>query len=427
MIKTGIQWLPEIKDSWEVTKIKRLFNLAKEKANNENPTVLSLARSGIKVRNIDNNEGQLAASYTDYNPVQKGDLLLNSMDLYSGANCNVSEVEGVISPAYSNLRAKIALNPYYFDYYFKLQYWTMAMFAHGKGVSFDNRWTLNADALMNYEVPLPPLSEQNKIVERLKIKLDQVEKLIELHEQQIELVKEYKQAIITKIVTRGISNEYPLKNSGISYIGEIPQNWITNKLVKISEVISKGSTPKDLTMYQDSTHPYLFLRGENIQNSKISLDSTTFISEEDFNAMKRSILTKDDLLVVIAGSIGKVALVEEDILPCNLNQAISFVRIRDELIKKYVFYYLQSNVMKTMMQLKTVQATMTNLSMEDLGQLYVSMPKDRLEIENVLKKLNYAIEKTDSLIDVKRQKIRKLNEYKSSLVYEYVTGKKEVS
>ena len=69
-----------------------------------------------------------------------GDLLLNPMDLYSGANCSLSEVSGVISPAYINLKKKVELNPKFYDYYFKTQYWAMAMFAHGKGVSFDNRW-----------------------------------------------------------------------------------------------------------------------------------------------------------------------------------------------------------------------------------------------------------------------------------------------
>lgn len=139
---SGIKWIGEIPDNWNVRKVKQCFYISKEQAHEENPIILSLARAGVKVRDISNNEGQLAASYDNYNPVMPGDLLLNPMDLYSGANCSLSEVSGVISPAYINLRKKVELNPKFYDYYFKTQYWAMAMFAHGKGVSFDNRWTM---------------------------------------------------------------------------------------------------------------------------------------------------------------------------------------------------------------------------------------------------------------------------------------------
>ena len=128
----------------------------------ENPVVLSLARAGIRERDISNNEGQIAESYFNYNPVDIDDLLLNPMDLYSGANCSISKVKGVISPAYVNLRGTNDVNPVFYDYYFKVQYWVMAFFAYGKGVSFDNRWTLNVDTLMNYPVVSMPYDEQCK-------------------------------------------------------------------------------------------------------------------------------------------------------------------------------------------------------------------------------------------------------------------------
>ena len=177
MNSTGIVWCPSIPSDWEVRRVKDCFYISKVKAGTKNPVVLKLARSGVQVKDVTVNGGQMAESYDDYNPVQVGDLLVNPMDLYSGANCNVSEVEGVISPAYVNLRAKETLNPYYFDYYFKIQYWTMAMFAHGKGVSYDNRWTINAESVKAYELPFPSVSEQNAIVDIIKRKCTQIDAL----------------------------------------------------------------------------------------------------------------------------------------------------------------------------------------------------------------------------------------------------------
>ena len=120
MKDSGIKWIGKIPLNWKIGKVKDVFTRKNEKANLENPTVLSLARSGVKVRDISNGEGQLAESYTNYNPVEINDLLLNPMDLYSGANCSVSKVEGVISPAYINLKAKGNNNSTYYDYYFKV-------------------------------------------------------------------------------------------------------------------------------------------------------------------------------------------------------------------------------------------------------------------------------------------------------------------
>ena len=103
MKDSGVEWIGEIPENWGTVKVKQAFVRKNEKAQQENPVVLSLARSGVKVRDVSTNEGQVAESYYNYNPVSVGDLLLNPMDLYSGANCSISEVEGVISPAYVNL------------------------------------------------------------------------------------------------------------------------------------------------------------------------------------------------------------------------------------------------------------------------------------------------------------------------------------
>ena len=118
---------------------------------------------------------------------------------------------------YTNLREKIELVTKYFDYYFKVQYWTMAMFAHGKGVSFDNRWTINAESVKSYEIPLPSLLEQKIIVDGLNQKCSEVDALIANEEKQIEKLKEYKQSLITEAVTKGINSDAPMKDRYAKY------------------------------------------------------------------------------------------------------------------------------------------------------------------------------------------------------------------
>ena len=225
MKDSGIDWIGAIPLSWKVKKVKHGFYRKKEEAHQDNPIVLSLARSGVRVRDISTNEGQIAESYYNYNIVQPGDLLLNPMDLYSGANCSISKVSGVISPAYINLGAKEGYNATFFDYYFKTQYWAMAMFAHGKGVSFDNRWTINANDLLNYYIPVPCIDEQNQIASFLDLQCSQIDSVLEKTRTSIEEYKQLKQAVITKAVSQGIHDERCFKDSGLKWIKKIPIEW----------------------------------------------------------------------------------------------------------------------------------------------------------------------------------------------------------
>ena len=171
--KTDIPWLGKIPSHWEIKRVKRFFYIFKDISYKKNPVVLSLARDKVKIRDIESNKGQLAENYNNYNSVKKGDLLLNPMDLYSGANCNISNYDGVISPAYINLRSNKDISVNFFDYIFKLQYTSLAFQSVGKGVSKYNRWTLSNETLLNYQLPIPPISEQIQIANYLDWKINE--------------------------------------------------------------------------------------------------------------------------------------------------------------------------------------------------------------------------------------------------------------
>ena len=296
MKDSGVEWIGEIPKDWEVARVKNAFIRKNEKAQQENPTILSLARSGVKVRDISTGEGQIAESYYNYNPVEIGDLLLNPMDLYSGANCSISKVSGVISPAYINLKAKKGYNSVYYDYYFKTQYWSMALFAHGKGVSYDNRWTLNAETLFNYYIPLPKYHEQQKIANFLDEKVGEIDRLIDNAKKGIEEYKKYKQSVITKAVTKGLDSNVEMKDSGVEWIGEIPKDWEFRKIKSFSDIISKGTTPKEMSTIKDSKYTIRYIKSENIVDDKL-IDKPEFYITNDVNEeLKRSQLTDKDIL-----------------------------------------------------------------------------------------------------------------------------------
>lgn len=391
---SGIEWIGEIPDSWNIRKVKQCFYISKEQAHEENPTILSLARAGVKVRDISNNEGQLAASYDNYNPVQPGDLLLNPMDLYSGANCSLSEVSGVISPAYVNLRKHVELNPKYFDYYFKTQYWAMAMFAHGKGVSFDNRWTMNAEAVLNYYLPFPTYEEQNRIVETINKKVKEIDSLIEIENQQIDKLKDYKRAVITEAVTRGLDKDAPLKDSGVEWIGLIPKEW---NICRFKNVIT-------------------------IANGKeIEVDGgeiPVYGSGGIFKYTNKPLFTGLSLLLGRKGTIDKPMLVSGSFWTVDTMFYTSEIRNIDE---KFLFYCAKTLINFDFYKSGSVLPSMTQI---ELNNIYITYPDIKTQKEIAVFLDNKCAE-IDALISIKQNKIDDLNEYKKSLIYEYVTGKKE--
>lgn len=416
---SGVQWIGNIPDNWEVKKVKYCFYISKEQAYEENPTVLSLARSGIKVRDISNNEGQLAASYDNYNPVKPGDLLLNPMDLYSGANCNVSEVNGVISPAYVNLRAKEELNPKFFDYFFKTQYWSMAMFAHGKGVSFDNRWTMNTDAILNYKLPYPNPNVQNKIVDYLNGKLTDVDVLIAIENKQIDSLKKYKESIIRETVIKGLHNN-SLKDSGIPWIGSIPKDWKIVSTKAIFNIIA-GATP-DSGQADNWDGDIKWITPADYKTEDVFVSGgRRNISNIGYNSCSTTLIPKGNIIFSKRAPIGLVAINNEEL--CTNQGCLACVNKGNAFIK---YFYYQMSIYSEFYELFGSGTTFKEISAQKFGMFKLALP-DFNEQKEIADYLDVKCDEINKLIELKEQKIKELEKYKRSLIFEYITGKKEVA
>ena len=420
---SGIEWIGEIPDNWNVRKVKQCFYISKEQAHEENPTILSLARAGVKIRDISNNEGQLAASYDNYNLVKPGDLLLNPMDLYSGANCSLSEVSGVISPAYINLRKKVKLNPKFYDYYFKTQYWAMTMFAHGKGVSFDNRWTMNAETLLNYYLPFPASDVQDKIVDLINKKTAEIDSLIEIENQQIEKLKEYVESSIY---------EYLKKELGVSIKDmSFESRTSMKKIGALSNLVTKQTgfdysntiKPTMLDNPNEDSLPYLQTR--NFKNNYFNLNTEFYVPKSTWEQFPKLILDDETLLFSIVGaSIGNVAIFPKS-EKAFLGGAICRVNLVDKEYALFIKEIMLSKFGQEQIHRKINSNAQGTITVQNVRDFLIPMPskKDAVRIGQKCESMRKEV---DDLIKIKEKKIDELTEYKKSLIYEYVTGKKEV-
>ncbi|MDD6801291.1 MAG: restriction endonuclease subunit S [Mollicutes bacterium] len=418
-INTGVQWLPSIPSTWQLTRVNKLFYLAKDKVSDPNPTVLSLARDGVKVRDISNNEGQLAESYDNYSRVIPGDLLLNPMDLQSGANCNMSEISGIISPAYMKLRAlNDDVNPKFFDYYFKFQYWTMAMFAHGKGVSFDHRWTLNADTLLHYEVPFPPREEQDAIVDELKRTLGLADNLINNQEKQIEKLKEYRQAIITKAVTKGLDPNVPMKNSGVKWIGSIPKFW---SVARIKDLVTYNEHQLSEKSNPEQTIEYIDIGSVSLE---YGIEQTQSFAFKDAPSRARRITERNDVIIsTVRTYLKAIAKIEKDGLIASTGFCVLHPTKVDP---NYLSYFCKSAAFCDFITANSYGISYPAIDAEQLVNAYISLPSPN-EQKQIVQYIDKKCMLIDKLIDIKDRTRKQLLDFKKSLIYEYVTGKRRVS
>lgn len=415
MKDSNIPWIKTIPLNWKVMRVQDGFEQKKSKAHQDDPVVLSLARSGVKVRDMSNAEGQFASSYYDYNPVTVDDLLLNPMDLISGDNCSISTVDGVISPAYVNLRYRKGFNPKYYHYYFKYQYWSKAFFSYGKGVSFDNRWTLNNETLMRFPLVVPYLEEQTSIADFLDIKCSEIDALTEDIRSEIEILEAYKKSKVFDVIGHGIDNSL-FKQTESDVWKNIPEEW---KLVDIKYVfeIVKRIAGKEGYNIIAITQQGLKYKDITTNEGQIASDYSgyQFVYPGDY-AMNHM-----DLLTGWVDLSDKFGVTSPDYRVFRLRYPAKY----DKKFYKYVmqccymckiFYSLGQGVSNL---------GRWRLQTSAFNDFKVPVPpyEEQVEIGNYLES---EISQINGIISEKQKQLEFLADYKKSVIYEYVTGKKEV-
>jgi len=432
MKDSGVEWIGEIPEDWEIHRVKHSFTRKNEKAMQEDPIILSLTRAGVKVRDVSNNEGQVAESYYNYNLVAVDDLLINPMDLYSGANCSISKVTGVISPAYINLRCKENSCPSFYDYYFKLQYWMMAFFAYGKGVSYENRWTLSVETLMNYPIVSLPYTEQCVRADYLDNRCAKIDAIIAREQAVIEKLKAYKLSVITEAVTKGLNPDVPMRDSGIEWVGEVPRHWRTVKLGHIFSFLGGYAFNSELYVSESKNQ---VIRIGNVKNYKLVLEtSPVYINDATASETEKFKLQAGNILFTMTGTKGKRDYFFTHLLTKNdvsnndlyLNQRVGCLMPSDNICAGYFNYLLKDNrILDSIFIFETGTANQGNLGIDSIKRTVLQYPPIH-EQEKISDYLDAKCSKIDSAITKKQAIIDKLTEYKKSLIYEVVTGKKEV-
>lgn len=404
MKNSNVPWIGEIPEEWEVIQFRRLFVIRKIIAGKLGYDVLSVTQSGIKIKDITKNEGQLAQDYSKYQLVHPNDFVMNHMDLLTGY-IDCSKYNGVTSPDYRVFRDKMTykISLSYYLYIFQLAYITKIFYQLGQGVSDRGRWRLPAGQLLLFDLPLPRYDEQKKIADYLDKVCGEIDDMIALQEKMIEELKAYKQSVITEAVTKGLNPNVPMRDSGIDWIGEIPEHWVILRLKFMCDIQTGNQDTQDAI--QDGEYPF-YVRSPKVEHSiKYSFEGEGILMAGDGAGAGR----------VFHHAFGKYAV----------HQRVYRLSSFKDINTYYLFHYI-SNLFCKVMDMGSAQSTVPSVRLPMLLNFIVCMPplSEQQAIADFLDKKCADI---DALIAIKQKKIEALKDYRKSLIYEYVTGKKQVN
>ena len=427
LVNSGIDWLGDMPSHWEVYRNKALFSNVSIK-NHGDATVLSLYRElGVIPKDSrDDNHNVTSLDTDSYKYVEQGDLVINKMKAWSGS-LGISDYEGIVSPAYYVCKvdySKVA--PRFIHHYLRNLGIVEAYEMYSAGMRI-GQWDLGIDDFMSIKVGLPPLQEQERIAERIDTETEKVDALIANQQAQIENLKQYKQSLITEVVTKGLDPNAPMKDSGVDVIGEIPKHWNVRKNLFCLEMpITDGphTTPE---LYDDGI-PFVSAEAVSCGNGSIDFDHIRgYISQEFYEeCCLKYIPQRDDIYMIKSGATtGRVSIVDTDRI-FTIWSPLAVMRCNKQIMTpKFLFYYLQSVCFQRQVELGWTYGTQQNIGMRTLEKLKVIVPPLDEQVK-MIGILDTKCEKIKGLIQIKEQKIAKLTDYKKSVIYEYVTGKKEV-
>ena len=424
-------WIKNKPESWKTQRVKNHFILTKNRT--ETPQgypILSLTMKGIIERDISSNEGQLPETYNGYNLLEKDDIVFNPMDLISGwVDC--SPYEGLISPSYKVLRPiSEKVNIKFYTYYFQTHYKEKIFFPFGEGVHYEYRWGLGTETLKNFPIIVPPLLEQQQIVSFLDTKTSLIDSLIEKTQRKIELLKEKRTSIINEVVTKGLNPNVEMKDSGVEWIGEIPDGWLSIPLKYFLEKNKDsirtgpfGSTLKSSDMIESGIRIYnqRTVYDEDFSSGEI------FVSDEKYQTMKSFTVLNGDILISTRGTIGKMTIVPEGsdigvLHPCLIRLRID----QKKMNKQFLWWYMNhSSLFLQSVKFESNSTTIDVIYSNVLSEVKFPVPT-LIEQEEIVSFLSQKIGVVDKTISIEEKRIELLKEYRQSLISEVVTGKRKV-
>ncbi|MCI7807166.1 MAG: restriction endonuclease subunit S [Spirochaetales bacterium] len=411
MKDSGIEWVGQIPENWNVMANKYVMHKTKVII----PTycgedILSLTINGVIVRDLDAG-GKMPASFDGYQRLQTGNLLMCLFDYDVTPRCiGLIKDNGITSPAYSQFIVDKGNHTDYYYYYYLMIDHSKALLHMAKNL----RHSFTEEQLGMIHTPVPPVEEQQRIASFLDTKCAEIDALTADIQKEIETLQEYRKSVITEAVTKGLDPNVEMKDSGVEWIGEIPKHWGICK-IKYNLHRAESRNPGNvqvLSLYRD----YGVI-------PKDSRDDNHNITSEDTTKYKY-VQVGNFVINKMKAWQGSVAVSEHEGIVSPAYYVYQFDN--DNLNKRYFHYLIRSCYKDEFRRLSGgIREGQWDLPSEALDNTFIVIPSEK-EQTLIINFLDTKCSEIDSIIVDKQNQLETLAEYRKSLIYEYVTGKKEV-
>lgn len=418
MKDSGVEWIGYIPASWQTLTVGSLFKVRNEKVNDTDYPPLSVTKSGV-VPQMEN------VAKSDANDNRKmvlaNDFVINSRSDRK-QSCGVSSLDGSVSLINTVLYpAKgVPIVPEYLNYLLKNYGFAEEFYRWGHGIVAD-LWTTRWQEMKSILLPIPSMEEQQQILNAISTQIKKVDSLIANMQAQIEKLKAYKQSLITEVVTKGLDPSVPMKDSEVEWIGCYPNRWRLSHIGKVAEMGAGGTPSRNNPEYWDNGSIPWMSSGEI--NYEYVYDTSEKITELGMKNSNAKLLPINTVMLGLIGQGRTKGLSAILKIECTCNQNLAYLIANPTFLHyEYLFYCFKA--MYSYIR-GVVGESQAGIYQGFLKMQYIPLPStsEQIMISNYL---NEKCSQIDHLIAIKQAKIEKLEQYKRSLIYEYVTGKKEV-
>lgn len=423
---SGISWIGDIPAHWKTEKGKHILTLL-ERAVRDDDEIITCFRDGeVTLRKNRREEGfTVSLKEIGYQGIEPGDLVVHGMDGFAGS-IGVSDSRGKATPVLNVMDSD--QNKRYLMYYLRTAAYKDVFMSISTGIRVrfcDLRW----NKISVFPFILPERDEQDRIVRYIDEKIEHIDILISEARASIEEYKAWKASVIFEAVTKGLDPNVEMKDSGIEWIGMIPNDW---KIMKLKYFISGYKAgPFGSALITDalkSNGNILVYTPEHIAKKAVELDSNLFLPDERRDEMQQFLVEPGDIIFPIVGSLGRSMLITKEMPTGIINQRLAKFKLNQDMISMDYFLWLfsRSTFYNTFIELNCRGSIIVNLTKQIVSDMPVPLPSNKDEQERISEYLSEKCEEIDSLIFEKESLISDLESYKKSLIFEVVTGKRRV-
>lgn len=419
MKDSGIEWIGNIPKNWEIYAAFQVFSPVKSKNTGmKENNLLSLSYGRIIKKDINTATGLLPESFEGYNIIEPGDIVLRLTDLqndHTSLRVGLSEQTGIITSAYLTLHVMFAYSPKFL--YYQLHSFDICKGFYGMGAGV--RQGLNWEGIKLLKIVMPDIYEQQKIADFLDRKCAEIDSVIEKTKATIEEYKKLKQSIITEAVTKGIRPNRLMKDSGIEWIGEIPEDWGIVKMKQLGKCRNGLTYSPDNIVSEKGT---LVLRSSNIKDGKLTFTDNVYVNSD----IRGDLMVQPGDILICSRNGSRTLIGKNALIPEGLNASFgAFMMIFRCKSPKYVQMILNSAIFSYYLG-TFLTATINQLTADNFNNMQIVYCQDEEEQKELVEYLDKKCTELDNLISKKTALLTELETYKKSLIYEYVTGKKDV-